>query len=92
MKGKTVFYIFIGFSLTVFLGIYLSESATNELLGVAAQPQFMALMPERDGTWLVKFLGWSWLLDPAAILAKSIDFLGKAQHSIRDYWVRVVMR
>lgn len=63
MRTRTVALIYIAITLFVFVGVYLSESATNQIQGLGRSPQVISLVSREDGCVRVQILGQMWILD-----------------------------
>lgn len=92
MKIRTLLVIYIVVITFVFVGVYLSESATNQLRGLGRSPELVALRPGEDGGFRVQILGKQWLVDPAAIGTAAFELIAGAKDVIRQQMTEIMAR
>ncbi|MGE5654506.1 MAG: hypothetical protein ACM3ZQ_09655 [Bacillota bacterium] len=67
MKTRTLVMTYCLVIAFVFMGVYLSESATNQLRGIGSSPLLASVTPRDGGAFQLQILGKEWLVDPVAI-------------------------
>jgi hypothetical protein len=67
VRFRAILLIYMLVLIVVLTGVYLSESATNQLLGLGRSPQLVSLTPWESGGYQMQILGKRWMVDPTAI-------------------------
>lgn len=76
----------------VLIGVYLSESATNQLRGIGRSPQLISLTSWNEGMLRIRILGKEWLVDPSAIRVTASTMIVQVRQVIRQQIAAIMAR
>lgn len=92
MKIRTLLLIYIVVIVFVFVGVYLSESATNQLLGLGRSPQVVSFTPWEDGGLRVQILGKEWAVDKVGVGQRAAALFVRTRDVIRQQLTEMMAR